>query len=199
MTPSIVFLQINERFTLLHLLMNRKKNQASSVMNFPTRLTSGNVSLASQNGSASGHVNKFRLPKSFSETCSVSKRYPSMAKMHSVDDDDCFELNDEVKEALNNVSSYSNYGAESNESVGLEFNNVSDIEDDSASETSIDVLRRQFAFTEDALMFPDSVAQKLAVNTIMAARVTDLNAPSKFWIQLKEHFEVYDKLQEELK
>lgn len=109
------------------------------------------------------------------------------------------------RDALTHLRSVSqcNVNVDSKERKQLEFvynGYVSDIEkSQTESETSMDIFCREISLKEEPLQFPQCIGEKLATNTMRGVRISDVNAPSKFWIQLQEYDDEMNKLSSELK
>lgn len=146
-----------------------------------------------------------RLPKCVSEMNVQQKVRPLERSQDCVDG----EFDGESDGSLDDLAQrrgISNHGSNDScyttkRNTRLEFDHyVSDLDStDSGSEASKDRLRREMKMLEEELEFPHSVAEKLAPNTVVAVRVSDVNAPSKFWVQMQKYDEDLSKLHDDLK
>lgn len=148
------------------------------------------------------------LTKTFNEMCYMPRVQPKQiqtvteAGARNGNNDD-FDVG--PRNALTHLRSVSqcNINVDSKERRQVEFvynGYVSDIEkSETESETSMDRLCREMSLKEEPLLFPQCIGEKLAINTVRGVRISDVHAPSKFWIQLQEYDDELNKLSNELK
>lgn len=145
-----------------------------------------------------------RLPKCFSEMNVQPKVRPLERSLDCVDGQFDGQFDGSIDD-LAKLRGISNHGSNDSchttrDNTRLEFDHyVSDLDSaDSGSEASRDRLWREMKMFEEELAFPQSVAEKLAPNTVVAVRVSDVNAPSKFWVQMQKYDEDLSKLHDDL-
>lgn len=190
---------MDARLKLLNMFMQKKTNQKDLSTTKPT--AGGGPQSVRRPANSAEHAGRNQLlglHKSFSEMIVKPNTKPlkqaSPAQAH-IDNKLDVSLED-----LAQMRSFSNYGSHDNMRLEFDYDYyVSDLDSGSDSETSMDRLRREMKMFEESLEFPRSVAEKLALNTVVAARVSDVNAPSKFWLQLQKYDDELDRLHSELK
>lgn len=175
--------------------MQRKSNPAGGM--------SGNVCSPSKVVNPAGRKELAGMQKSFSEMNVTPKKQPlnlsplsAYTKSATIDDKSIDSFDELAK-----LRRLDNHGSRDSTRLDFDYDHyVSDLDSSGGdSDISVDRLRSEWRMFEESLEFPQSIAEKLALNTVLAARVSDVNAPSKFWLQLQKYDDELNRLHSDLK